>query len=203
MSENWISGTAERHGLIISREVNHSYIMHNHCEGNQRAGIMLDRSSTHNVVAFNETFYNGTDGIALYESQHNVLYGNHSKGNASAGIRLRNSWDVDVHNNLVEEHEGYGFRGYTFDLTEDDDSYERDFDYDPFSLRMSARMDGNTFVDNAGGHISASDVEALYISDTTVRRGGPLFEGDLKHYGTFAEVMMEMGHGVQFLPVDE
>jgi len=202
MAENHITGTRERHGLIVSREVNNSYIQHNYLEGNARSGIMIDRSSTHNVVAYNESYNNGTDGIALYESQDNLVYGNHVRGNQKSGILLRNSWGVDVVGNILEEHPRYGLYGYTSDLTLDDDAYDRDFELDPFSMRVSLRADDNTFAANAQGHVRVDDLEQFCLSNTVIESDSyALFNGDLKDYAWYAEMVIEDGYGVWFEPL--
>ena len=203
MADNHITGTRERHGLIISREVNHSWILRNYLEGNERSGIMLDRSSTNNVVAYNESFDNGTDGIALYESQDNLIYGNHVRGNAQSGILLRNSWNVDVVGNTIESHSRYGLYGYTADLELDDDAYERDFELDPFSMRVSARADDNTFTGNAQGHVRVDGLEQFCLSNMVMENPQEaLFNGDLKEYDWYAEMVLADGYGVWFEPIE-
>jgi poly(beta-D-mannuronate) C5 epimerase len=202
IAENTITGTRELHGLITSREVNHSFIVHNYLEGNARSGIMLDRTSVDNVVAYNEVFNNGTDGITIYESQDNLLYGNHVQGNRETGIRLRNSWNVDVIANILESHPKYGIHGYTSDLALDPESSGRDFELDPFSQRVGARIDANTFSGNLQGHIRVDDLEQLCLSRVDVGTDDEdLFNGDLKDYDWFAEMVMQDGYGVWFEPM--
>ncbi len=56
IAENDVSGTREKHGIIISREVNDSWIIGNRSHGNNLSGIVLDRQCRNTVIANNLTY---------------------------------------------------------------------------------------------------------------------------------------------------
>src|SRR5690606_24220501 len=53
MAESEAYGTVQTHGIIVSREVNESWIFRNRSHHNGLSGIVIDRSSVRNVVADN------------------------------------------------------------------------------------------------------------------------------------------------------
>ena len=63
---------------------------------NAGSGIMLDRSSTKNLVYANSTFGNVQDGVTIYESSCNAVQGNLIHNNDRDGVKIRNSWNVSV-----------------------------------------------------------------------------------------------------------
>ncbi len=76
IADNTVHGTRKKHGIIVSREVNDSFIFNNRSYENKLSGIVLDRNSEGNLVAYNEVYRNHSDGITLYESGDNLLWGN-------------------------------------------------------------------------------------------------------------------------------
>ncbi|MEB0009967.1 right-handed parallel beta-helix repeat-containing protein, partial [Pseudomonas sp. RTB2] len=81
--------TKKKHGIIISREVNDSFIFNNRSYDNHLSGLVIDRNSVNNLIAYNEIYKNHTDGITLYESADNLLWGNKVISNTRHGIRIR------------------------------------------------------------------------------------------------------------------
>ncbi len=77
------TGTKKKHGIIISREVNDSFIFNNRSYDNNLSGLVIDRNSVNNLIAYNEIYKNHTDGITLYESADNLLWGNKVISNQS------------------------------------------------------------------------------------------------------------------------
>jgi poly(beta-D-mannuronate) C5 epimerase len=73
IAHNDVFGTHKKHGIILSREVNDSWIIYNRTYNNQLSGIVLDRASVNNLLAYNETYKNRSDGMTLYESGNNLL----------------------------------------------------------------------------------------------------------------------------------
>src|SRR3989449_2404877 len=67
-SSDVCSSDLKKHGIIVSREVNDSWIFGNESYDNALSGIVIDRSSLHNVVADNRVYRNRADGITIYES---------------------------------------------------------------------------------------------------------------------------------------
>lgn len=60
------------HGIIVSKRVVYSTIRGNRSVGNRLHGIMLDRQSDYNLVE-NNTVTGNVNGIALYDSHHNLI----------------------------------------------------------------------------------------------------------------------------------
>ncbi len=165
------------HGIIISREVNDSWIFENIAYGNHGSGIMLDRRSEHNVVANNLVYENDGDGIAIFESENNLVYNNRIARNRRNGIYVRNSWNVDVIGNAIELNGNNGIELAAVDIS----SLEtRNFQLDPYQQRAGARLLDNEFTDNFNAAIHARSIERLEIDrNRYVRQGPRFFGGDL------------------------
>ncbi|MDR0634810.1 MAG: mannuronan 5-epimerase AlgG [Azoarcus sp.] len=147
---NTARGTKKKHGIIVSREVNDSFIFNNISHGNRLSGIVVDRSSTNNLLAGNEVRGNQSDGITIYESANNLLWGNRAIGNARHGIRVRNSENVRLYENFVADNGMYGIYGHMKDLS----GSGRDIALDPFETKMSLTVVGGKIGDNGSGPIS-------------------------------------------------
>ncbi|HEV7415261.1 MAG TPA: right-handed parallel beta-helix repeat-containing protein, partial [Tianweitania sediminis] len=89
-------GAAKKHGIIVSREVDDSFIIGNVSLRNAGSGLMLDRLSQRNLIYANTSIDNGGDGLTFYESGCNLAAANHLANNARAGIKIRNSTDVTL-----------------------------------------------------------------------------------------------------------
>src|SRR3546814_2641288 len=68
--------TKEKHGIIVSREVDDSWIINNQAYDNALSGIVIDRNSVNNVVAHNRVYRNHADGITIYESPKTLIWQN-------------------------------------------------------------------------------------------------------------------------------
>lgn len=77
------------HGIILSKRCFNNEISDNISYRNKLHGIMLDKSSNNNIVTGN-LVYGNVDGVAIYESNYNLISGNTSKENKQ-GIRLNNN----------------------------------------------------------------------------------------------------------------
>ncbi len=143
---NKVSGSKKKHGIIISREVDDSWIFNNETRNNKGSGIMLDRNCVRTVVANNKSVYNHGDGITLYESPDNVLYNNVIENNHGSGIRIRNSWNIMAHGGSIAMNNGYAFEVYEDDLK----GTSRDFDLDPVTTRAAGTFSGIDIESNAG-----------------------------------------------------
>jgi len=143
IANNIAEGTKKRHGIIISREVNDSWIFGNRSHHNRLSGIMIDRKSVNNVIANNQTHNNGSDGIAILESSNNLVWGNHIFSNAKDGIRVRNSADIRIFENLISMNK-IGIHGYGKDLS----SISRDTNRDPYEQQLSVDLVGGQLRDN-------------------------------------------------------
>lgn len=161
IAENEVYGTKKKHGIIISREVNDSWIFRNRTHDNHLAGIVLDRACSNTVVADNATFGNGSDGITISESSDNLLWNNHSIGNARHGIRVRNSERVKLYGNRSIGNGATGVYGHIKDLTGTD----RDMRLDPYQRTVSLVVVGGQLTHNRSGPVSIDSPLSLEMYD--------------------------------------
>ncbi|WP_371923850.1 mannuronan 5-epimerase AlgG [Pseudomonas sp. ANT_H4] len=150
ITDNTVYGTKKKHGIIISREVNDSFIFNNRSYDNKLSGLVIDRNSVNNVIADNEIYQNHTDGITLYESGDNLLWGNKVISNRRHGIRIRNSVNIRLYENIAMANGLTGVYGHIKDLTNTD----RDFDLDPFDTKVSLIVVGGELAANGSGPLS-------------------------------------------------
>lgn len=159
IAENTVYGTVQKHGIIISREVNDSWIFNNRSYDNQLSGIVIDRTSVNSVIAYNEIYRNGSDGITLYESGQNLLWGNKAFNNGRHGIRVRNSAQVDLYENLAVANGLLGIYGHIKDLNGTD----RDLVLDPYDMNLSMTVVGGRLVGNQTGAISVVGPQSVKL----------------------------------------
>lgn len=150
IADNTVHGTKKKHGIIVSREVNDSFIINNKSYENHLSGIVLDRNSVNNLVAYNETYRNHSDGITLYESGDNLLWGNRVFANKRHGIRVRNSTNIKLYENLAIGNGLMGVYGHIKDLSDTD----RNIKLDPFDAEVSMIMVGGELTSNGSGPLS-------------------------------------------------
>ena len=150
IADNTVFGTKKKHGIIISREVNDSFIFNNRSYDNKLSGLVIDRNSVNNLVAYNEIYKNHTDGITLYESGNNLLWGNKVISNRRHGIRIRNSVNIRLYENLSIANGLTGVYGHIKDLSDTD----RDIDLDPFDAQVSLIIVGGELAGNGSGPLS-------------------------------------------------
>ena len=150
IADNTVHGTKKKHGIIISREVNDSFIFNNRSYDNKLSGLVLDRNSVNNFVADNEFYRNHTDGITLYESGDNLLWGNKVIANRRHGIRVRNSVNIKLYENTSMANGLTGVYGHIKDLTDTD----RDIALDPFDAKVSLIVVGGELAGNGSGPLS-------------------------------------------------
>jgi poly(beta-D-mannuronate) C5 epimerase len=150
IAENDVYGTKKKHGIIVSREVNDSFIFNNKSHNNKLSGVVLDRNSVNNIVAYNEIYQNHTDGITLYESGDNLLWGNNVIANRRHGIRVRNSVNIKLYENKAMANGLMGVYGHIKDLSNTD----RDIALDPFDTKVSLIVVGGELTGNNSGPLS-------------------------------------------------
>ncbi|MFJ2532152.1 mannuronan 5-epimerase AlgG [Pseudomonas helmanticensis] len=150
IAENTVYGTKKKHGIIISREVNDSFIFNNKSFDNHLSGLVIDRNSVNNIIAYNEIYKNHTDGITLYESADNLLWGNKVISNKRHGIRIRNSVNIRLYENVAMANGLTGVYGHIKDLTDTD----RDIKLDPFDAQVSLIVVGGELAANGSGPLS-------------------------------------------------
>lgn len=150
IADNTVFGTKKKHGIIISREVNDSFIFNNRSYDNKLSGLVIDRNSVNNLIAYNEIYKNHTDGITLYESADNLLWGNKVISNKRHGIRIRNSVNIRLYENISMANGLTGVYGHIKDLTDTD----RDIKLDPFDAQVSLIVVGGELAANGSGPLS-------------------------------------------------
>lgn len=150
IADNTVHGTRKKHGIIISREVNDSFIFNNRSYDNHLSGLVIDRNSVNNLIAHNEIYQNHTDGITLYESADNLLWGNKVISNRRHGIRIRNSVNIRLYENVAMANGLTGVYGHIKDLTNTD----RDIKLDPFDAQVSLIVVGGELAGNGSGPLS-------------------------------------------------
>ena len=175
IANNETTGTKIKHGIIASRSVHNSWIFNNRSHGNAGAGIMLERSSTHNVVAHNEV-YNNEDGISFYESGHNISWGNIVKDNRKNGFRIRNSQNIKLGGECMLGNGGYGLDVYSADLSD----HKRNLALDPYEQNTSFNIEHSEFDQNMSGQIRVQNVtSARFTNIKAFRPGSAFITGDL------------------------
>ena len=203
IAENQAFGTRKKHGIIISREVNDSWIIGNKSYDNELSGIVIDRSSVNNLIARNETYKNRADGITLYESPHNLLWQNSSMNNQRHGIRVRNSVDVDLYENLLVANQLTGVYGHIKDLRGTD----RDLHEDPFEAKVSLRIVGGQMIGNGSSPIFVQSPSRLALYNLTIlapqKASGITFSGLLgARQGEIMEILWRRQQAVLIEPLD-
>ena len=158
---NLAEGTIERHGIIGSREVNHSLIVNNVSRNNTKSGIMLDRQCSNNLIYGNQVYDNG-NGIAIYESSNNRIEGNDVLFNDGNGVRIRNSVDVLVLDNTIVGNTGFAVSCESKRLDDHDKRVPRGDTYDQ---RTSADVFHNVMSHNVQGSFKGSAIHRLRVAD--------------------------------------
>jgi len=182
IAENIASRTKEKHGIIVSREVNDSWIFNNKSFENELSGIVVDRSSVNNIVAHNQVYRNHADGITIYESPNTLLWQNLVTGNYRHGIRVRNSIDAKLHDNVAIGNGLSGIYGHIKNLNETG----RNLRLDPFHQTISMTVVGGQLVSNGSGPVTIDQPLSLELYDVDLRKPardlGIKFTGVLGQY---------------------
>ncbi|MET1076843.1 MAG: mannuronan 5-epimerase AlgG [Pseudomonas sp.] len=203
IAENTVFGTKKKHGIIISREVNDSWIFNNRSYDNKLSGMVIDRNSVNNLIAYNELYRNHSDGITLYESPDNLLWGNRILNNRRHGIRLRNSVNIRLYENLSAGNALTGVYGHIKDLSDTD----RNIALDPFDTEVSMLVVGGRLAGNGSGPLSIDSplsVE-LYRVDllAPTKTSGISFSGILgERQEEILDLMVRQGKAVLIDPVE-
>ncbi len=180
MAYNTAYGTQKKHGIIISREVDDSYIVGNLSFENKGSGIMLDRLSYGTIVFANDASHNKGDGFAAMESPCVLVDSNYFGENRRAGVKVRNSWDVHVADNIVAGNRAAGIEAYIDNLRSADASEFRNFKKDPFLPVATMSSLGNEIRDNTVGVSIRGATETLYYRNRFIDQAPKLASGDVK-----------------------
>jgi len=202
IARNKASGTKKKHGIIVSREVNDSWIFENHAFENKLSGIVIDRSSVNNVVADNHVYRNHADGITIYESPDTLLWRNVAGANQRHGFRIRNSTDVRLRDNIAVGNGLSGVYGHVKDLRGTD----RNLSLDPFSQTVSMIVAGGQLVSNGSAPISIDQPLSLELYDVQLlaprREFGIKFTGILgRHQDQVLDLLVRQRLPVVIRPV--
>jgi poly(beta-D-mannuronate) C5 epimerase len=176
---NTVYGTIKKHGLIISREVDFSYLVGNLSFDNAGSGIMLDRDSVSNVVYANTAFDNRQDGLTFFESSCNLVMANDFFANARSGIRIRNSWDIALYGNRIADNGGSGIDAYIADLEGSPAGETRDFTLDPYTPVTTFVAEGNMLDANAIGATLRGVTAASFAGNVFANHRNRIFRGDV------------------------
>ncbi len=182
IAENKSYGAKKRHGIIVSREVDDSWIFNNHSHDNNGSGIMIDRNSRRNVIANNISENNGADGLVFFESPDNLSWNNRLLNNAKNGVRIRNSWNIVLRGDRIMNNGSYGLVAYTATLEEREDRETRDFELDPYTQRAGFDIRNVEMSGHAKSHIQTFNLESATFSDLRLFNAPMSFEGDLAGY---------------------
>jgi len=178
IANNETTGSRKKHGIIISREVNDSWIFNNYSHDNHGSGIMLDRACQHTIVANNITAHNEGDGITFYESMNDVAYNNRIYQNGLSGIRIRNSWNIKSVNDEITDNARVPVVIYSMDLIAA--GKVRDVKEDPYTIRADATISGAYMkLRDRKAAFKLDGVNKLALSNIHLLSGGPVFSGYL------------------------
>lgn len=179
---NTVYGTAIKHGIIVSREVDDSWIVGNLSFDNRGSGVMLDRDSSGNLIYANAVFGNHQDGIVLFESSCNIVAANLLRGNRRDGIRSRNSWDIGLFGNVVAENQGSAISSYTADLAANSQTSTRNLVLDPYTKLADLALVDNTVRGNRRGGLNLQNVANLTWKGNALVAQPKPFIGALKDF---------------------
>jgi parallel beta-helix repeat protein len=180
MAFNSAYGTHKKHGIIISREVDDSYIIGNMSFDNAGTGIMLDRESIGTIVYANSLMNNKGDGFAALESPCVLLSNNEVEGNGRIGIKVRNSWDIQIDGNTIRKNGGSGIEAYTDRLEDAVGSESRNFREDPYSPIVTMTVVRNRLQENLAAIRTNGVAAATLFDNRFVNQAPKLFAGDVK-----------------------
>lgn len=172
IAKNETYNTHKKHGIIVSREVDDSWIFDNYSHDNHGSGIMIDRTSINNVVANNLCEHNNQDGLTFFESQDNITWGNTLRNNKKNGVRIRNSWNIKLNNDEIVGNGGTAIELYTADLS---DQKTRDFEMDPYTAKANVIINGAKISTSGAAVFKVTDSELMGITNTKVRAATHMF----------------------------
>jgi poly(beta-D-mannuronate) C5 epimerase len=177
---NTAYATLAKHGIIISREVDHSWIAGNVVFDNKGSGLMIDRDSVDTLIYANVAFDNGQDGLTIFESPCNIAVANRFFDNGRAGIKIRNSWNVGISGNTLEGNREAAIEAYIANLSRLAGHAARDLELDPYYPVTTFSAAGNLISRNGSG-ISVSGASGISLfANQFLHQGHNLFSGDAR-----------------------
>lgn len=203
---NTVHSSREKHGIIISREVSHSFIFRNLTEGNAGSGIMLDRNSHSNIIAHNISQKNKQDGLTFYESPHNISFNNTLLYNGKTGMRIRNSWDIKSLDDVINYNGDIGIQLYSqfLDpvLAVARGGHPRDLKMDPYEQKAGVSVSHVEMVGNKSSNFKLNKFNEFKITNPQFFQSPKaIFSGDVK--GIDSHVMGDLlGSGLSIQRVE-
>jgi len=201
IAHNTTRRAKQKHGIIISREVSDSFIFKNISEDNNGSGIMIDRSSERNVIAYNISQRNKQDGLTFYESPHNLSYKNILVNNGKSGMRIRNSWDITSYEDVINYNGLSAIQLYSLYLTPARGATYRDLDLDPYVQRAGASFIKTEMVGNKESNIKLEDFDAFTMINARLYQSPPsMFAGDVKGIDDdYNELLLDAQKGINIV----
>ncbi len=176
---NTAYGSQIKHGIIISRGVNHSEIIGNLTFDNHGSGFMIDRISLDTTMAANTAFNNRQDGITIFESPCNWLTQNAAYDNDADGIKIRNSTDILITDNILQNNGKSGIEAYTDNLQQNPLHQHRDFALDPYGTVVSFTAKSNHIEQNGSGIATAGALAASLKDNRFIHQSPKILRGEL------------------------
>lgn len=164
IAENFVRGTRDSHGIVMSREIHDTVVTRNRSIDNAGTGFFLDKGSWNVTFAGNESFDNGADGITVYESRDVRITDNHVAGNGRAGIRVRGSADIRIEDNVVHHNGGPGIFVYDWSHASRAPTAEDRRHIQPTRVTIT----GNRMADNTSGDCSLQGEVTVLEPETGV-----------------------------------
>ena len=180
-SYNTVYGSHKKHGIIGSRNVEDSWVIGNLTFDNKGSGIMMDRYAGRNIIYANTAFDNHSNGISIYESPCNIISSNSMFKNGRSGITVRNSWDIGVFHNLVDDNGNLGVEGYSVEFITKPGAPARNLLLDPYERFLSLAATSNRLKNNKQGAVGTTGTGAMLLQgNTLIGSSKRLFLNDLK-----------------------
>lgn len=203
IAHNTIENAHKKHGLIVSRGVDDSFLLWNRISGSGLSGIVLDRNSSRNVVAYNDVIGNHGDGITIYESPNNLIWNNRASNNDHHGIRLRNSTEIKLYGNIAIANGRSGIYGHVKDLA----GMDRNLKIDPYEAKISMVVVGGQLIFNGSGPLSIDRPLSLELYGVDMlaptKKAGIQLSGVLGEYQqTVLDILVRQRGAVLVEPVE-
>ncbi|AUW57644.1 hypothetical protein C1T17_05535 [Sphingobium sp. SCG-1] len=180
-SYNTVYGSGKKHGIIGSRNVEDSWFVGNLTFENKGSGMMMDRYAGRNILYANTAFDNHANGISIYESPCNLISSNTVFKNGRSGITVRNSWDVGIFHNQVQDNHNLGIEGYAVEFITKPGAPARNLLLDPYEQFLSTAAVSNKLKNNHQGGMGMLGMGAMLVQgNTMVGPAKRLFLNDLK-----------------------
>lgn len=161
---NEITGTRRRHGLFLSQEVKHSWIINNHIHKNAGSGMVFEDGSGHNVIARNLIEANNGDGIAFNESSSNKTIQNKIFGNGKNGISIRGSAGITLRGDSILGNGDFGIAAYRPDIR------------NPRGEKSSFDVADALIKSNRDGHFDIEGISLGYFTNLRLYDSAALFK---------------------------